>query len=245
MEFFFEIHQDLPREGPGDNASTRKALEMMPGVPDQPAILDVGCGPGVQTLELARVTGGTVHAVDTHQPFLDRLQAQAAAEGLAERIIPSNQSMDALDFPDASFDVLWSEGAIYIMGFKEGLAAWKRLLKPGGCLAVSEASWLQASPPEEIFQFWSAAYPGMGSVEENLKTIETLGYRVLGHFTLPESCWLEEYYGPLLARVAMLREKYAGDAEKQALLDEEILEINLYRNYSQWYGYEFYVMQNP
>jgi hypothetical protein len=83
----------------------------------------------------------------------------------------------------------------------------------------------------------------MSSVEENLKTIEALGYRVLGHFTLPESCWLEEYYAPMLERVAMLREKYAGDAEKQAMLDEELVEVDLYRKYSNWYGYEFYIMQ--
>ena len=49
MSFYFEIHKDLPREGPGDNASTRKALEMMTSLPERPALLDVGCGPGVQT----------------------------------------------------------------------------------------------------------------------------------------------------------------------------------------------------
>jgi ubiquinone/menaquinone biosynthesis C-methylase UbiE len=244
MEFFFEIHQDLPREGPGDNASTRKALALFqPYLPEAPAILDVGCGPGVQTRELARRTGGMITAVDTHQPFLDRLQAQAAAEGLGSQIVVCNQSMKALDFPDASFDAIWSEGAIYIMGFAEGLAAWRRLLKPGGCIAVTEASWLQANPPEEIFQFWKAAYPGMRLVSENLQTIDSLGYRVLGHFTLPESCWLQEYYAPLLERVAMLQEKYQDDAEKQAMLDEELLEVDLYRKYSAWYGYEFYVMQ--
>jgi ubiquinone/menaquinone biosynthesis C-methylase UbiE len=243
MEFFFEIHKDLPREGPGDNASTRKALKLMTGLPERPAMLDVGCGPGVQTRELARVTGGKITAADTHQPFLDRLKASAEAEGLGLQITVVNQSMDALDFPASSFDAIWSEGAIYIMGFKKGLAAWKRLLKPGGCIAVTEASWLKPNPPAEVRDFWNTAYPPMTLVEENLKTIESLGYRVLGHFTLPESCWLEEYYAPLLARVAMLREKYASDAKKQTMLDEELLEVDLYRKYSQWYGYAFYVMQ--
>lgn len=243
MKFFFEIHKDLPREGPGDNASTRKALEMMPAVPQKPAILDVGCGPGVQTRELARVTGGKITAVDTHQPFLDRLQAQVESEGLAEQITTMNKSMKDLDFPDASFDVIWSEGAIYIMGFGEGLADWKRLLKPGGCIAVTEISWIKLDPPREVFDFWNEAYPGMDSVEGNLKTIKSLDYHVLGHFTLAESCWLEEYYAPVMKRVAMLREKYPNDAEKQALLDEEMAEVKLYKKYSAWYGYEFYVMQ--
>jgi ubiquinone/menaquinone biosynthesis C-methylase UbiE len=243
MEFFFEIHKDLPREGPGDNASTRKALELIPGVPQKPAILDVGCGPGVQTRELARVTGGAVIAADTHQPFLDRLKVSAEQEGLAKQITTVNKSMDELDYPDASFDIIWSEGAIYIMGFGAGLADWKRLLKPGGCIAVTEATWLKPDPPKEIADFWNGAYPDMDTVEGNLKTIESLGYRVLGHFTLPESCWLEEYYAPMIERVAMLREKYAGDAEKQAMLDEELVEVELYKKHSAWYGYEFYVMQ--
>ena len=243
MSFFFEIHKDNPREGPGDNVSTRKALEMMPGVPEKPKILDVGCGPGLQTRELARVTGGKVMAVDTHQPFLDRLKVSAEQEGLGKQITTINRSMDELDFPDESYDVIWSEGAIYIMGFREGLADWKRMLKPGGCIAVTEATWIKADPPKEIADFWREAYPAMQSIEDNLKVIESLGYRLLGHFTLPESCWLEEYYGPLLKRVAMLREQYAGDAEKQAMLDEELIEVELYRNYSAWYGYEFYVMQ--
>ncbi len=243
MEFFFEIHKDLPREGPGDNASTRKALEMMTSLPHQPEILDVGCGPGVQTRELARITGGRVTAVDTHQPFLDRLQTQVDAEYQEDQIICMNMSMDDLDFPNRSFDVIWSEGAIYIMGFGKGLADWKRLLKPGGCIAVTEATWLKPDPPKEIADFWNGAYPAMTSVEENLKTIESLGYHLLGHFTLPESCWLEEYYAPMLERVAMLRLKYADDAEKQTMLDEELVEVELYRKYSDWYGYEFYVMQ--
>lgn len=243
MEFFFEIHQNLPREGPGDTASTRKALEMITGLPERPAILDVGCGPGVQTRDLAQMTGGMVTAVDTHQPFLDRLQYQAEAEGLAGQIIPVNQSMKALDFPAASFDVIWSEGAIYIMGFEEGLRVWKQLLKPGGWIAVTEASWLKPHPPAEVRDFWNTAYPQMSLVEDNLKTIEALDYRVLGHFTLPKSCWLEDYYAPMLERVAILREKYTGDTEKQTLLDEELVEVEIYRKYSDWYGYEFYVMQ--
>ena len=122
------------------------------------------------------------------------------AEGLAEQITTMNKSMKALDFPDASFDIIWSEGAIYIMGFGEGLADWKRMLKPGGYIAVTEISWLKPKPPAEVFDFWNEAYPGMDSVEGNLMTIESLGYRVLGHFTLPESCWLEEYYAPLIKR---------------------------------------------
>jgi ubiquinone/menaquinone biosynthesis C-methylase UbiE len=74
---FWEIHSGLPREGPGDNASIRRAFLMAAELPAAPRILDVGCGPGMQTLELAKISGGQITAVDIHQPFLDELQRRA------------------------------------------------------------------------------------------------------------------------------------------------------------------------
>ena len=106
MEFFFEIHKDLPREGPGDSESTRKAFRKLAMLPEQAAILDVGCGPGVQTMDLALISEGTIAAVDTHQPFLDVLQQKINDECLQDRIKVHNQSMKALEFPPASFDLL-------------------------------------------------------------------------------------------------------------------------------------------
>jgi len=83
------------------------------------------------------------------QAFLDELDRRAARAGLTERITTVNASMSALDYPDAAFDLIWSEGAIYVMGFAEGLRAWKRLLKRGGVIAVTEISWLGSKVPED------------------------------------------------------------------------------------------------
>jgi SAM-dependent methyltransferase len=243
MNIFFEIHKDLPREGPGDSESTRQALEMLTGLPAQPLILDLGCGPGLQTLDLARYTKGKVLAIDTHQPFLDQLQKRAQAAALSARITTANESMFALPFPEKSFDLIWSEGAIYIIGFEAGLRAWKPLLRPGGYLGVTEISWLQPDPPEEIRAYWQAEYPGMRGVAENLATIRAAGYRETGHFTLPASSWWTDYYTPLEARLPRLREKYQGDPEALAQLDAAQEECNLHRKYSDWYGYVFYLMQ--
>ena len=161
MGIFFELHQDLPREGPGDNPSTRKALALLVDLPPRPLILDIGCGPGMQTVELARCTNGKIIAIDTHQPFLEKLKQRAQAEGLSDKITTINMSMFALDFEAKSFDAIWSEGAIYIMGFEQGLRACQPLLKPGGYVAVSEICWLRPQPPSEVQTFWAANYPGM------------------------------------------------------------------------------------
>jgi len=243
MDIFFELHQDLPREGPGDDASTRRALEMLTDLPPAPMILDVGCGPGMQTLELARSTRGLVTAVDTHQPFLDVLQQNARAAGLQGRITARHMSMFALDFPAQSFDLIWSEGAIYIIGFEAGLRAWRKLLKPQAYLAATELSWLRADPPAELADFWQENYPGMRSIAGNRASIAAAGYREIGLFVLPAESWWENYYTPQEARIALLRERYSQDSQALLLLDESQREINLYRKYADWYGYVFFVMQ--
>ena len=240
QEIFWAVHRDLPREAPGSDEATRQALAMLPDLPPAPRILDIGCGPGAQTVVLARESGGMVTAVDTHQPFLDDLTRRAAQAGVAERIRPLNASMFDLDFTEP-FDLIWSEGAIYIIGFERGLRQWRRLLKPGGYVAVTELSWLKPNPPTEAAAFWQEAYPEMGTIEENLARLTAAGYRTLGHFALPESAWWDNYYHPMAARIAALRQQYRGNTEAQRVLDAEQAEIDLYRHCSAWYGYLFYV----
>jgi len=243
MELFFEIHRDLPREGPGDDLSTTRAFSRLEGLPAQPRILDIGCGPGMQTRQLARLTSGSIAAVDTTWHFLRDQQRLAAAEGLSARIRPIRMSMFDLGFPPASFDLIWSEGAIYIHGFEQGLRAFRPLLKPGGFMAVTELSWLRPDPPETAAAFWRAGYPGMASREENERIVRAAGFELLESFVLPDSAWFDHYYRPMEKRLAMLREKYAGRADVLAVLDAEQEEIGVFEKYSAWYGYVFYIMR--
>jgi len=243
MDLFFELHHDLPREGPGDNASTRQTFSLLTGLPARPRLLDIGCGPGLQTLELARISAATILAIDTHQPFLDALALQAKRAGLADQITVLNQSMFALDFEPCSFDIIWSEGAIYIIGFERGLRDWQPLLKKGGYLAVTELSWLKPAPPTEVKAFWGENYPGMHTLAENLATLRQTDYAEIGHFILPETSWWEDYYDPLEQRMLLLAEKYRDNEEAIAFLQASQREIDLYHQYAEWYGYVFYVMQ--
>jgi ubiquinone/menaquinone biosynthesis C-methylase UbiE len=129
-DIFFEIHSGLPREAPGDDASTARAFDFVHGLPPEPDVLDIGCGPGAQTLVLAGLTRGRITAVDVHAPFLDDLRSRAKRPGVAGRIQAVRASMFSLPFVDASFNLVWSEGAIYLMGFDKGLAGWRRVLRP-------------------------------------------------------------------------------------------------------------------
>ena len=241
-DLFFEIHQGLPREGPGRNDYTRKAFELLPKL-DKPKILDIGCGPGGPTMELARISGGFVIGMDNHQPYLDVLEEKIEKAGFSERMQAVNGSLFAMNFPEASFDILWSEGSIYIIGFERGLKEWQRFIKSQGFLVVHEMTWLKANPPKEISDYWKKMYPGITTIPVNLEIIPRCGYKVLGHFPLPEDAWWEEYYHPLEERLEQLREKYRDDSEALRILDTEQEEIDLFKKYSEWYGSVFYIMQ--
>jgi ubiquinone/menaquinone biosynthesis C-methylase UbiE len=241
-DIFFEIHQGLPREGPGRNDYTRKAFSMLPDL-DRPRILDIGCGPGAQTMELARISGGFVIGLDNHHPYLDVLEEKIEKAGLSSRVKAMNGSMFTVDFPKESFDIIWSEAAIYVIGFERGLREWRTFIKSHGFCVVSEMTWLKPNPPKEILDYWKRMYPGITTIPGNLKFIVQCGYHVLDHFPLPEDAWLDEYYHPLERRLDLLRAKYKDDQEALKLIDSEQEEIDLYRKYSEWYGYVFYVMQ--
>ncbi len=240
-DVFFELHCDLPREGPGDDESTLRALAMCTELPDRPDILDVGCGPGMQTLALASATDGIISAVDMHEAFLDQLRERAEAAGVRERLHVMRGDMADLPFGPDSFDLIWSEGAAYIMGIGEAFDAWREFLRPGGYVVVTELSWLVPDPPVEVRDFFTAQYPGIRDVEGNLERIRAAEYEIVGHFTLPAESWWTHYQTPLEARIPALLEKYADDEEALALVHETVEEHRIRREYPETYGYEFYI----
>lgn len=251
-EFFYEIFDpSLPRLGPGDEASTTRAWRTlraaMAGDEGRAAapmrILDIGCGNGAQTICLAQQVNGSILAVDNHPPFLAELQRRAAAAGVAAKIRVALRDMHTLTKDDGPFDVVWSEGALFVMGFRKGLETCGALLEPGGGLVVSELAWLRSDPPEDCRRFWTEAYPAMTSIADNLALIEDCGYEVLEHFAQPESAWWGPFYHPLEQRLGMLRTQYAADAEKLALMESIQKEIDVYRRYSAFYSNVSYVMR--
>lgn len=253
MAFIYELFDaQLPRLGPGDDFSTQKALNILLSAkathPDNPEgsalrVLDIGCGNGAQTIALARLLDGTILAVDNHQPYLDELQRRAATEGVSDKIRVYLRDMCDLGLEKGRFDLIWSEGALYFMGFRRGLQTCRDLLKPHGVLAVSEITWLRPDPPAVCTGFFANEYPDLVDIDANLVTAKNCGYDVVGHFVLPESAWFQSYYHPLETRLVSFRKKYATDPQRMELIDEVQLEIDLYRKYSSYYGYVFYLMK--
>jgi ubiquinone/menaquinone biosynthesis C-methylase UbiE len=239
---FFDIHRDLPRQGSGRDKYTQQAFELIPHI-DQPTILDIGCGPGLQTIKLAKLTNGHIIAIDIHQPYLNQLQQHINNNHLNERITAKYLSMFEMDFPEESFDIIWAEGSIFLIGFEEGLKQWKKYIKREGYLAVHEMTWLKKHPPKEIADYWEQVYPAITTIENNLEIIKNNNYRLLGHFPLPEDAWWKLYYHPLEKRLQKLKTKYQNNPEALEMIKEEHKEINMYRKYKEWYGSVFYIMQ--
>ena len=216
---------------------------MVPGLPPNLDILDVGCGAGKQTLDLADIAPCTITAVDNHAPFLETLQRNTDLGDRPGAVRTVLGDMAALDFPPASFDLIWSEGAAYIMGFAEALRAWRPLLRPKGGIVISEIAWFKKDPPLELRIFFEAECPGMKLVEDHVPIIEAAGLDLVGHFVLPDRSWWTDYYEPLEAVCAAMRGQHSGDAQAAGLLDALQTEIGMHRKHAAFYGYVFWVMR--
>jgi ubiquinone/menaquinone biosynthesis C-methylase UbiE len=244
ISFLLKMHEGLPRQGPGSNECTRKAFSMLNGLPDKPEILDIGCGAGMQTVELARICPDCrITAVDIHQPFLDDLDRKARAAGVGDRITTVRASMDDLPFGDASFDVLWAESSIFIVGFGEGLSIWKRLLRPAGYACVTESVWFTDEPSPEAVAFWNDCYPAITSVSKTCAKAENAGYEVVATFLLPGSVWWDNYYIPLGKRLPDLKEAAAGNPDAEGFVAFSEREIAMYREHGDEYGYAFFILR--
>jgi ubiquinone/menaquinone biosynthesis C-methylase UbiE len=240
---FFEMFSGLPRQGPGEPTSTLRALAFVPGVGHHTRVLDIGCGTGTHTRIVAQRTAAYIVAIDNHAPFLAELQRQAQFLGIGNRIETRSADMRRLEFTPGSFDVIWCEGAIYVVGFEEGLREWRRLLAPGGHMAITEVCWTKADPPRECMDFWAQEYPAIREVSVRLNTIAECGYGMVGHFTLPPSSWWDDYYRPLQQNIIQFRKRHAGDADAQQLADQVQREIDIWHAYQDFFSYEFFVIR--
>ena len=241
-DIFFDIHKDLPRQGCGRDKYTEKAFKMIPFIKN-PKILDIGCGPGLQTIHLSKVSSGKIIGIDNHQPYLDQLDKLVKKEKLTKKISTINKSMFNMDFPNNYFDIIWAEGSIFIIGFEKGLKEWKQFIKPKGFLAVHEMTWLKHNPPKKIRDYWDEVYPDINTIEYNLDIIKKCGYNIIGFFPLPEDAWWDFYYDPLEKRLEKMRIKYKNNENAQQMIKLEQEEIDLYRKNYSWYGSVFFIMQ--
>lgn len=242
LGLLIDLHRSARRKGPGGDDETRLAVTLS-GLRcgKDLKIADIGCGSGASTLVIAQELDASITAVDFLPEFLAELDNAAGSKRLKERIETLAASMESLPFEDASFDAIWSEGAIYNMGFENGVKAWRRLLKPGGVLAVSELTWLTGERPDELQQHWMKEYPEVDTAAAKIAVLERNGYSPIGYFTLSKHCWLENYYRPMQARFEAFLERHGNSAAAMSIVENEKTEIALYERYSEFVSYGYYI----
>jgi ubiquinone/menaquinone biosynthesis C-methylase UbiE len=199
----------------------RRAFRMLPEL-DKPRILDIGCGSGVPTMELARLGQGEVIGIDVDQRALDKLNRKIREAGFANRVQAMNCSILDMLFPDESFDIIWSEGAIFVVGFEMGIREWKRFLKPNGFMVIHDEK---------------------GNVEGKLEQISNCGYKLLGYFVLSQDTWRTEYFAPLEKLVAKSQTIRTDDPQVLEELNQARRELEMFNNNPERNNSVYFVIQ--
>jgi ubiquinone/menaquinone biosynthesis C-methylase UbiE len=241
-QLLVDLHKRAKRQGPGGDAETRKAIDLAMLDPSTPlTVADIGCGTGASTIQLARSLNAKITAIDFLPDFIEVLKGNTENEGLSKKINPLVCSMENLQFNDEEYDVIWSEGAIYNIGFEKGINDWRRFLQPGGLLVVSEITWTTSDRPFEIQKYWEAEYPEIDTASSKINILERSGYSPVAYFVLPERCWLENYYRPMQNSFAEFLARHSYSEKAQTIVEAENKEIALYEKYREYYSYGVYV----
>jgi len=241
-KLLIDLHKGANRQGPGGDAETEKAINL--AMLDRTAplkIADIGSGTGASTILLARLLNARITAVDFLQEFLEVLEGRAKNIGLSEKITTLVCSMDNLPFGDEEYDVIWSEGAIYNIGFEKGVMDWNRYLKIGGLLVVSEITWITASRPSELQNYWAGEYPEIDVASSKINILEKNGFSPIGYFVLPEHCWLDNYYRPMQNNFKNFLNRNGNSEGARTIVEAENREIELYEKYKNHYSYGVYI----
>lgn len=239
-ELIRDYFASTQRQAPGSPEMTLKALGFVEGMGKHSKIADIGCGTGGQTLTLAQNTEAQVMGVDLSPCYIKKLEGNAKSQNLQDRLKGLLGDMKNLPFQEGELDLIWSEGAIYNMGFERGLKEWRKFLKPGGYIAVTENTWFTEERPTEIETFWQKAYPEIDTIPVKMEQMQQAGYLPIANFVVPESCWIN-YYSEMQEIQPAFLEKHKGNKSAEEFVKYQGYESDLYDKYKAYYGYVFYI----
>ena len=241
INLIVEYFSNTERQGPGSPEITIKALNFIDNLSEESRIVDIGCGTGGQTMVLAQHTSGKITGIDLFPTFINLFNTNADKLNLQERVKGIVGSMDNLPFQQEEVDLIWSEGAIYNIGFERGLNEWREFLKIGGYIAVSEASWFTDDRPTEIDEFWMDAYPEIDTIPNKVEQMQKAGYIPVATFILPEECWTEHFYAPQASVQEVFLKKHVGNKVVEDFIANQRHEMQLYYKHKAFYGSVFYI----
>ena len=166
-------------------AYTRIAYANLPDLPAIPRILDLGCGSGMVSLELARLSGGVVTGIDVDMQELREFRNRMRAAGLGSRVRAVGMSFVSPLFDNTVFDLLWAEGVTRFIPFLDALRAWGGLAGPEGVLVMHEE---------------------VAHMDGGLGSASSCGWRLEKSMHLPRDAWWREYYAPMALAIQDYRD---------------------------------------
>ncbi len=241
LNLISDYFSTMERQGPGSPEVTLKALGFVDKLTNTSVIADLGCGTGGQTMVLAEHVRTQIIGLDFFSDFIDIFNSNAKRLGFSDRVKGIVGSMDDLPFHEEELDLIWCEGAIYNIGFERGLNEWRKYLKTGGYIAVSESSWFTDERPSEINDFWASVYPEIDTIPNQVAKVYQAGYLPVATFIFPENCWTEHYFTPKKIAQEIFLNKYAGNKAAEEFSALQAMESELYRKYKEYYGYVFFI----
>ena len=236
----YDFFSNTERQGPGSPEETIKALGFIGGLTEKSKIADIGCGTGGQTMVLGENTTCEITGVDSWPGFINQFNQNARIKNLHDRVKGIVGNMENLPFQDEELDLIWSEGAIYNIGFERGLNEWRKFLKQGGYIAVTENTWFSEERPAEIQDFWQKAYPEIDTIPNKVAQMQKAGYLPIATYILPETIWTD-YYASQNLRLEPFLKKHNGNKMVEEFIASQRYEAELFYKYKAYYGYMFYI----
>ena len=240
LNVIYEYFSNVERQGPGSPEITLKALSFIDGLTEKSKVADIGCGTGGQTLVLSQNIPCEIIGVDLWSGFINQFNQNAQNKNLHDRMKGVVGNMENLPFQEEDLDLIWSEGAIYNIGFGRGLNEWRKFLKQGGYIAVTENTWFTEERPAEIQEFWQKAYSEIDTIPNKVAQMQNAGYLPIATFVVPESCWTN-YYSIMQKTHESFLKKYSGNKTAEEFVGYQRHEAELYYKYKAYYGYIFYI----
>jgi len=234
------LFADMDKLSPGDDSVTLYVLRSLPQHYFE-VVVDAGCGAGRQTMLLAGELGTLIQAVDSYEPFLNRVEQRAKEKGVGHLVRTHCMDMKNISSVFPTIDLLWAEGAAYNIGFANALTTWSKAIKPDHFAVVSELCWLREKIPDAVQEFFESGYPDMKSVPQNIAIAEEAGYKLFNTYTLPREAWVKGYYDVLEPRAKSLANH--SDVGVRDFAVETLKEIETFKISEQSYGYVFFVLQ--
>jgi serine/threonine-protein kinase HipA len=241
IKALIRLHRGLARKGPGDAGFSKYIISLIPKLPAEPRIVDIGCGSGAGTLILAEKYPTEIKAVDFSREFLDELEERARQQGFGDRVTTVHRDMGKLHWEPGTIDLLWCEGAAYNITFDGALKAWRPLMAPDGIMVVSEMNYFTKEAPETIRIQMDRFYPQIKSESENVDIILDAGFEVLGVHRLPAKAWWDNYYDPLKERMKLM--EAPDDKAMQSVFHEMRAEMEMFKAHSSYYGYTYFILR--